>query len=136
MLDKCERGNKIAPLQHKCQAKTGGLLKGCNFIAPQALIQQLYYYYFILLLNYRAIFVTCAERSEAHMLKRCIKNCSIVKLYNKVLIITNGCKSGCYIWRNFRIFAKAENRMRNFFSWKIRCEISLFKMPIKWGFLP
>ena len=28
------------------------MLKGCNFIAPQAFIQQLYYYYyFILLLN-------------------------------------------------------------------------------------
>ena len=65
--------------------------KGCNFIAPQALIQQLYYYYFILLgtYNYRAIFDTSAERSEAHVLKGYIKNCFIVKLYNKVLIITN-----------------------------------------------
>ena len=35
---------------------------------------------------YRAIFDTSAERSEAHVLKGCIKNCSIVKLYK---IITN-----------------------------------------------
>ena len=54
--------------------------KGCNFIAPQALIQQLYYQYFILLLNYRAIFDTSAQRSDAHVLKGYIKNCSIVML--------------------------------------------------------
>ena len=47
--------------------------------------------YFILLLKYRAIFDTSAKQSEAHVLKWCIKNCSIVKLYNKVLIITNVC---------------------------------------------
>ena len=48
--------------------------KMCNFIPPQALIQQLYnYYYFILLLNYRAIFDTSADQSEACVLKECIK---------------------------------------------------------------
>ena len=41
----------------------------------------------MLLLNNRAIFVTSAKQSEAHVLTGCIKNCSIVKLYNKVLII-------------------------------------------------
>ena len=45
----------------------------------------------ILLLNYRAIFDTRAKQSEAHVLKGCIKNYSLVKLYNKVLIITNMC---------------------------------------------
>ena len=39
-----------------------------------------------------------------------------------------------YKCRNFRIFAEAENRVRNFFSRKIRCEISHLKMPIKWDF--
>ena len=33
--------------------------------------------------------IKSAERSEAHVLKGYIKNCSIVKLYNKVLISTN-----------------------------------------------
>ena len=65
------------------------MLKGCNFIAPQELIQQLYYKYFILLLNYKEIVDRSAERSETHMLKGCIKNYSIVKPYNKVLIICN-----------------------------------------------
>ena len=80
-MDKCERWNKIAPLQHK----------GCNFIVPQALTYTaivLLVLYFIAF-NYRAIFDTNAERSEACVLKECIKNCSTVKLYNKVLIITN-----------------------------------------------
>ena len=61
--------------------------KTCNFIVPQALIQQFYYLYFILSLNSRAIFDISAERSEAYLLKGCIKNCSIIKLYNKVLSI-------------------------------------------------
>ena len=87
LLDKCERGNKIAPLWHKCQAKRGTRAKGCHFIAPLALIQQLYYQYFILLLNHIAILGTIAEKSEAYMLKGCIKNYSIAKLYNKVLVI-------------------------------------------------
>ena len=72
------------------------MLKGCNFIAPQALIQQLYYQYFILLLNYRAIFDTSAKWSEAHMLKGCIKNFSIDKLYNKVLQLTKCLYSWLY----------------------------------------
>ena len=41
--------------------------------------------------NYSAIFDTSAEQSEAHVLKGCIKNGSIVKLHNKVLIIRNLC---------------------------------------------
>ena len=66
------------------------ILKRCNFIPPQAFIQQLYYKYFILLLDKRTIFDASADRSEAHMLmKGCIKNCSIVKLHNKVQIINN-----------------------------------------------
>ena len=44
------------------------MLKGCNLIASLALIQQLYYQYFTLLPNYRAIFDTSSERSEAHVL--------------------------------------------------------------------
>ena len=31
LLDKCERGNKIAPLQHKCQVKQGMHAKGVEF---------------------------------------------------------------------------------------------------------
>ena len=74
--------------------------KGCNFIAPQALIQHCYLIilYFIPEL-YRAIFDTSANRSETHALKGCIKNFSIVKLYNKVLIINNVCTKCCVIWR-------------------------------------
>ena len=73
MLDKCARGIKIAPLQHKCRAvKRDTSAKECNLIVNQALMQQLYYWNFILLLNYRAIFDTSAERSEAHVLKGCI----------------------------------------------------------------
>ena len=43
----------------------------------------------VYLITYRAIFDTSAEQSEAHVLMGCIKNCSIVKLYNinKVLIL-------------------------------------------------
>ena len=74
--------------------------KGCNFIALQTLIQQLYYWqllYFIAF-NYRAIFDTYnVERSEAHVLKGCIQNCSIVKVYNKVLIINHVRMSGSMI---------------------------------------
>ena len=47
--------------------------KTCNFIVPQALIQQLYYLYFIFLLSYRAIFYTSDEQSETHVQKECIK---------------------------------------------------------------
>ena len=43
LLDKYERGNKIASLWHKCQAKQAQVMEGCNFIAPQAFIRQLYY---------------------------------------------------------------------------------------------
>ena len=61
--------------------------KGCNFIAPQALLnQQLYYENFILLLKYRAIYDTSSERSVADELNECIKNFSRVNLNNKVLI--------------------------------------------------
>ena len=72
------------------------MLKWCNFIMPQALIQQLYYYYLILLLNHRSIFDRTTKRSEAHVLKGCIKNCSIVKLYYKVKIINNISTRDCY----------------------------------------
>ena len=41
----CQRGNKITSLQHKCKAKQGMHAEGVQFfIAPQALIQQLYCY--------------------------------------------------------------------------------------------
>ena len=53
-MDKCERWNKIAPLQHK----------GCNFIVPQALTYTaivLLVLYFIAF-NYRAIFDISAEQ--------------------------------------------------------------------------
>ena len=53
MLDKFKRAIKLHPFgtsakQSEAQAC---MPKGDNFIAPQALIPQLYYYYFILLLN-------------------------------------------------------------------------------------
>ena len=90
MLDKCKRGNEIAPLWHKCQAKWGMCAKGVQFYCPSStyLAIVLLVLYFIAF-NYRAIFDTNAERSEACMLKGCIKNWSTVKLYNKVLIITS-----------------------------------------------
>ena len=46
-------------------------------------------YFILLLTNYRAIFDTSTKQSEAQVLKGCVKNCSIVKLYNKVLIISH-----------------------------------------------
>ena len=49
---------------------------------PAILLLVLYFITF----NYSAIFEASTDLSEAHVLKRCIKNCSIVKLYNKVLI--------------------------------------------------
>ena len=76
----CKAEFLISRLQKPCYDSASNMAK----------IVQLYHLYFILFLNYRAILDTSVERSEAHMLKRCIKNCSIVKLYNKALIITNG----------------------------------------------
>ena len=43
LLDMCKMGNKIAPLQHKCQVKQGTSTEGLRFFASQARIQQLYY---------------------------------------------------------------------------------------------
>ena len=87
--------------------------KECNFIALQSIIQQFYYQYFSALLNYKEIFDTSAEQSDAHVLKGCIKNGSIVKLYNKVLIIDYVCKCCCTIISellnkifNFKLFLK------------------------------
>ena len=34
LLDECERGNKIAPLWHMCQAKWGTSAKGVQFYCP------------------------------------------------------------------------------------------------------
>ena len=34
LQDKCERGNKIAPLQHKCQVKRGKHAEGMQFYCP------------------------------------------------------------------------------------------------------
>ena len=67
----------MRPFCTRVKQSEAHVLMGCNVIASQALIQQLYYLYFILLLNYRAIFNTSAEQSEAHVLEGCIKNCSI-----------------------------------------------------------
>ena len=83
-----------------------------------------YYQYFIIQLNYRAIFDTSAERSEAGMLKGRIKNYSTVKLYNKVLIIASSC------WYNFlqakiNIFSSSNSRgysiLKNFERKKTHC---------------
>ena len=66
MEKKCEISN--------CWMSRGGAIKLC-------IISTL----LLMLVDYRAIFDTIAERSEAHVLKGCIKNFSIVKIYNKVL---------------------------------------------------
>ena len=80
----------------------------CAILLP---LKQLYYYYFILLLNYRAIFDTSAKKSEAHMLKVGIKNCSIVNLpyrgkqnatgVTPVLIIMPLWAKVHFMWLNF-----------------------------------
>ena len=98
MLDKCEmRGaRKIAPLWHKCsQAKQGMYAKGVQFYCfsstyPANVLTLFYFLTIEHLLN----FDTSAEQSEAHVLDECIKNCSIFKLYNKLLIINSICTSG------------------------------------------
>ena len=84
LLDKCERGNKIAPLWHKCRGKWGINAKAVQFYCPSSIYPAIVLLVLYLLLNYRAIFDTSVERGEAHMLKGCIKNYSIVKLNNKV----------------------------------------------------
>ena len=56
----------------------------------------------VIVINYRAIFDTSAEQSETHVLMGCIKNCSIVKLYNKVLLITNVYLFFCTISKDVR----------------------------------
>ena len=58
----------MALIWHMVKGRHACVLKRCNFIALQALKQELYYGYFILLLNYRAISYTSAKQSEAHML--------------------------------------------------------------------
>ena len=60
---------------------------------PAILLLVLYFITF----NYSAIFEASTDLSEAHVLKRCIKNYSIVKLYNKVVIITYVWVGGCII---------------------------------------
>ena len=52
---------KLHPFVTSAEWSGACMPKGCNFIALEALIPQLYYYFFILLLNYRAIFDTHAE---------------------------------------------------------------------------
>ena len=60
--------------------------------------------YFILLI-YGASFDTSAKRNEACVLKGCIKNCSIVELYNKVLLINTTYSEGCMITSKAKINA-------------------------------
>ena len=60
-----------------------------QFYCPSSTYPAIILLVLILLLDYRAIFDTSVEWSEEHVLKGCIKNYSIVKLFNKVLIIPN-----------------------------------------------
>ena len=113
--------------------------KGCNFITLQALILQLYYYYCILLFNYMAIFDTSAKRCEAHVLKWCIKNCSIVKRYNKVVIITNVCTGSSTITSKpkINVFEKKFlcSAVQHEFEKKfIKLQILAFKLRFFFGF--
>ena len=108
-----KRGNKLRSFGTKVLSEVC-MLKGCNFIAPQALIHQLYYWYLISFLNYRAFFDTSAKRSEAHVLKGCIKNGSIVKLYNIVQIINN-----VSIWVDARVdYSTSKSKINSFWSRK------------------
>ena len=72
----CQRGAILLPLEH---------------LSSNCIISTLFYF----ITKCRAIFNSSVKRSEAHVLKRCIKNCSIVKLYYKIVIINNACMSSC-----------------------------------------
>ena len=82
---KCERGNKIAPSGARHECRRGAILLHLQHSSSCCIISTLL---FSLLLNNKAIFDASAERRKAHVLKGCIKNCSIVKSYiiNKVLL--------------------------------------------------
>ena len=67
LMHKCERGNKIAPLQHKCKANGGMRAGGMQFYYPLVIIQQLYYLYFILMLIYGAILLHPFSTSAASL---------------------------------------------------------------------
>ena len=80
LQQKCSRGNKIAPLGPL--TKQGTLPNEGNFIAPQVHIQQLYLVlYFIAQLQSNFLY--------KWQVKGCIKKCSKVELYNKVITFWN-----------------------------------------------
>ena len=59
--ERARRAITLHPFSTSAEQSEAPMQKGCNFITPQALIQQLYYQYFILLLNYRVIFDTSTK---------------------------------------------------------------------------
>ena len=76
---------KLHPFDASAKGKRGMEAEGVQFYC----LSSTYSAIVLLVLYFIAIFDTSAEWSEAYVLKGCIKNCSIVKLYNKVLIITD-----------------------------------------------
>ena len=98
MLDKCERGNKIAPLWHVCQL--GAILLSLKHLSRNFIISTLF----------------CCLSIEQFLIQLLNKNCYIIKYY--VCVCTRFKSLGCSIWKNFP---------KNFFSlWgKQQCVASL-----------
>ena len=71
--------------RHVCQR--GAILLPFKHLSSNCIIGQ---YFILLLLTIEHFLIHISvEPSEAHVLKGCIQNCSIVKVYDKVLIINH-----------------------------------------------
>ena len=71
------------PSEVRYMCRRGAILMPLKHLSSNCIIITLFY-----CLTIEQFFDTSTKRSETHVLKGCIKNCSIIKLYHKVLIIT------------------------------------------------
>ena len=105
LLDKCLRGNKIAPLWHACLTSlcSALVLKACNFIAPLTLIQQFHialFFHFLVYCGALGHFKTCDFFGK--YLAGYFYKYNFIKIYENVLL--TGCALNVLWFMNRYIF--------------------------------